>query len=142
MQNLLTQIVKQAQQPDNLLPPQVRSAKLMEEVGEFAETVLVSHGYLAHKRVKERPEGEAADVVICVLDTLAGVYPQLSPERIIELLTEQIIKKRAKWTDVTLKSGLTDIKLKSGDPCPGCKPGTVCRTPYCKRLRDEFKGKY
>ena len=133
MRNLLTQIVAQSQQPDNLLPPQVRATKLMEEIGEFAETVLVAHGYLTHKKPKERPEGEAADVIICVLDTLAGVYPQLSPERIIEVLTEQLIKKRAKWTDVTLKSN---------DPCSGCLPGTVCRTPACGRLKPEHYGKY
>lgn len=133
MRNLLTQIVKQAQQSDNLLPPQVRSAKLMEEVGEFAETVLVAHGYLTHKKPKEPPEGEAADVIICVLDTLAGVYPELSPEWLIDSLMVQLIKKRAKWTDVTVKGN---------DPCPGCKPGAFCRTPYCGRLKPENVGKY
>ena len=25
--------------------------------------------------------------------------------------------------------------LSGADPCPGCRPGTVCRTPKCGRLR-------
>lgn len=101
MQNLLTEIIAQSQQSDNLLPPELRATKLMEEVGEFAETVLVAHGYLKHKTPKERPEGEAADVIICVLDTLAGVYPQFDPSDILYLLMKQIKLKRAKWAKVT-----------------------------------------
>lgn len=137
MQKLLTEIINQSKQPDNLLPPQLRTTKLMEEVGEFAETVLIAHGYLKHKNPKERPEGEAADVVICTLDTLAGVYPELSSERIVEMLDKQLRLKASKWARVT-----AEANNKPTDPCPGCRPGIVCRTPACGRLKPENRGKY
>ena len=83
-------------------PALARLSKLFEEGGEFAETVMHNQGYLPHKVPKETPFGEAADVIICVVDTLSACYPDLSPEWIAESLANHIRSKREKWKQVVI----------------------------------------
>lgn len=81
----------------NTWPALVRNAKLVEEVGEFSEALLHKLGYLPHKIMKEPIEGEAADIILCVLDTLSAVYPDLTPDQLTDLLELQLAKKSIKW---------------------------------------------
>ena len=54
----------------------------MEEVGEFSEALMHKMGFLPHKTMKEPLVGEAADVIITVLDTLSAAYPRRFPRSI------------------------------------------------------------
>ena len=82
---------------NKLFPVLARNSKTMEELGEFSEALLHKLGYLPHKTMKEPLEGEAADVIICVLDALAGAYPELSATQLTIMLEEQLEKKSKKW---------------------------------------------
>jgi NTP pyrophosphatase (non-canonical NTP hydrolase) len=77
--------------------PGAMGLKLMEEVGEFAEAINFALGNLPHKKVKESPFGEAADVVQCVIALLVKTYPQMDNERIIEELYKQMVVKNDKY---------------------------------------------
>jgi hypothetical protein len=103
--NQLIEIIKQGRGIKYHFPPLARLGKLFEEGGEFSETVLHNQGYLPHKTPKESPFGEAADVLICLVDTLASLYPELSPERIGEILESQLLIKRGKWQRVVIDPG-------------------------------------
>lgn len=81
----------------NNWPALVRNAKIMEEVGEFSEALLHKLGHLPHKTMKEPIEGEAADVILCVLDTLSAAYPDLTPDQLTDMLELQLAKKAIKW---------------------------------------------
>jgi hypothetical protein len=83
-------------------PPLARLAKMFEEGGEFSETAMNHLGYLPHKTPKESPFGEADDVIITVLDTLGSLYPELSPERVGEILESQLLLKCGKWQRVVI----------------------------------------
>ena len=87
----------------NTWPPLVRNAKIMEEVGEFSEALLFKLGHLPHKTMKEPIEGEAADIIICVIDTLQSVYPDLTADELNAMLEQQLAKKSQKWMDVMSK---------------------------------------
>lgn len=84
----------------NTAPVLVRHTKLTEECGEFAEALLHKLGYLPHKTMKEPIEGEAADVIICVIDTLREVYQDLSKEEFFDMLQKQLDLKGQKWDNV------------------------------------------
>lgn len=85
---------------NSTFPVLVRNTKIMEEVGEFSEALLHKLGYLPHKTMKEPLEGEAADIIICVIDTLAAAYPELSPDELTVMLADQLLKKSRKWVSV------------------------------------------
>ena len=89
-----------ARSESNAWPALVRNAKIMEEVGEFSEALLHKLGYLPHKIMKEPIEGEAADIIICVIDTLASAYPDLTPTQLTDMITHQLGKKSQKWVTV------------------------------------------
>lgn len=77
--------------------------KLMEEVGEFAKAVNQP------ERCDERPSGEAADVINCVLDELWLNFrndPQFDEVNdtdlrciVIDTLNKQLQKKTSKWAN-------------------------------------------
>ena len=77
--------------------------KLMEEVGEYAETINFAMGYLPHKQMKESPFGEAADVIQNAVAILGKLHPELSHERILEILEDQLILKTDKWESIMVK---------------------------------------
>lgn len=81
----------------SVFPLFVRNSKIMEELGEFSEALMHKAGFLPHKTMKEPLEGEAADVIICVLDTLAEAYPELSINEVSSLLQYHLELKSAKW---------------------------------------------
>lgn len=87
----------------NTFPVLARNAKIMEELGEFSEALLHKLGHLPHKEMKEPIEGEAADVIICVIDALAGAYPDLSADELTLILEIQLRKKSNKWKTVMAK---------------------------------------
>lgn len=84
----------------NTFPLFVRNSKITEELGEFSEALLHKMGYLGHKTMKEPLEGEAADVIICVLDTLACAYPELSEDELVAMVNSQLALKCTKWARV------------------------------------------
>ena len=84
----------------NPMPIFARSTKLTEEVGEFAEALLHHEGYLPHKVMKEGIEGEAADIIICVIDVLVAAYPTLSDTEIVDLVNAQLHLKSEKWRTI------------------------------------------
>lgn len=86
----------------NKVHPLVRHAKLVEESGEFAEALLHSLGHLPHKTMKEPIEGEVADIIICALDTLRSVYPELTNEEFEEMLQKQLDTKAQKWDNILI----------------------------------------
>lgn len=75
--------------------------KLMEEVGEFAKSLNQPD------RCDERPVGEAADVINCVVDMLylqySTDYPELDNAQIVDLITKelntQLDMKAEKWVE-------------------------------------------
>lgn len=81
----------------NNYPLFVRSTKLTEELGEFSEALLHKMGYLPHKSMKEPIEGEAADVILCLLDTLSCAYPEKSSSELMAMLDAEIHRKCDKW---------------------------------------------
>jgi hypothetical protein len=98
MKNILTNIARLG----NLDPKCDYSLvlKLMEEVGEFSECFNHLKGNLPHKTMKEKIEGEAADVIICAIAVIARVYPDLSPDSAIKLIMSQLALKSEKWNNV------------------------------------------
>lgn len=71
-------------------------AKLTEEVGETSEATLVELGFM-RKDLKEGITGEAADVIICLLDILARVRSYQSPEELLTELDAELHRKSLKW---------------------------------------------
>ena len=86
--------------PENTFPVLARSVKTMEELGEFSEALLHKLGHLPHKEMKEPIEGEAADVILCIIDALAGAYPEMTAEGLTSMLEWQLAKKSQKWEKV------------------------------------------
>lgn len=93
-------LIKISRSPENVWPLFVRNSKIMEEVGEFSEALMHKMGYLPHKTMKESLIGEAADVFITVMDTLAHAYPDMTPEELDIAVKDQIALKAAKWVSV------------------------------------------
>jgi NTP pyrophosphatase (non-canonical NTP hydrolase) len=99
--NMFNRLFTISQRPqNNAFPVFARNSKVMEEVGEFSEALLHKFGYLPHKTPKEPIEGEAADVILTIIDTLAAAYPELSAGELSEMLSAQIDKKSKKWVTV------------------------------------------
>lgn len=98
MNDLLKKIISLSRK--NTFPLFVRNTKMMEEVGEFSEALMHQQGYLPHKTMKEPLEGEAADVLICLIDTLASAYGHMTDDEIITMLSDQLEKKSDKWDEV------------------------------------------
>ncbi len=62
--------------------PSEMGLKLMEEVGEYAEAINFTLGYLPHKTQKEPAIGEAADVIQNVICILGRLYPDTPPSQL------------------------------------------------------------
>ena len=100
---MIKQLFTIAKSGANTWSPLIRNAKIMEEVGEFSEALLFKLGHLPHKTMKEPLEGEAADIILCVIDTLQSVYTDLTPDELSDMLEQQLAKKSQKWLDVMEK---------------------------------------
>jgi NTP pyrophosphatase (non-canonical NTP hydrolase) len=86
--------------------------KLMEEVGELAEAVLVESGKMKHKKLDmEHPVfEESADVMLVVLDLLVKMYgDDMTNEQIVARLSEYLTKKNKKWSGV-LSEGAAEVQ--------------------------------
>lgn len=105
MNEMFHKLLILSRSPLNTRPVLVKNAKLMEEVGEFSEAALFELGYLPHKALKESSFGEAADVIICVVDELSSLHPHMSPDQVIDMLRKHIDWKSDKWERI-MKLGL------------------------------------
>lgn len=74
--------------------------KLMEEVGETAECVLIHEGHIIHKQMKEPLVGEIADVIQQAISILVKATPGMTPKARRELLLDTLEKKSQKWRTV------------------------------------------
>ncbi len=100
MQQIFQDVFELSRGNTNTLPVLARNAKLMEETGEFSQALLHKLGYLPHKTMNEPLMGEGADVILCLLDTLASAHPEMDPNELLEALSEQLKKKSLKWKQV------------------------------------------
>lgn len=78
-------------------------AKLLEEAGEFAQASLAKNGDINPKKLKhpEQVFEEAADTIICVLDTIGRIYKhEITAGKLTE---DKITKKIAKWIPIKMK---------------------------------------
>jgi len=71
--------------------------KIMEELGEFSEAVLVEQGHMPRKVLNEDSFGEAADVINCVCAALVAVWPNMSETEIREKLESELSRKNDKF---------------------------------------------
>lgn len=78
--------------------------KLFEEGGELSTAMLIETGKMPHKQLKQPDEvyEEAADVIICVLDALAKIYPDQEDNITINKLLNWLYTKMKKWNDKVL----------------------------------------
>lgn len=89
--------------------------KLMEEVGETAECVLIHEGFITHKEMKEPLVGEIADTIQVALSILVRSTPELTTNERYELLLSHLDRKNQKWDKVQQgESKRVHITPKSG----------------------------
>lgn len=74
--------------------------KLMEEVGETAECVLIHEGFITHKQMKEPLVGEIADTIQVALSILVRSTPELTTDERYDLLLSHLERKNNKWEAV------------------------------------------
>lgn len=98
MKDKILEIVKTVRDRETF-PTWALMMKLGEEVGELNESLLAEFGYLKHKDKEfESPFGEAADVILVVLNVLTTQYKdELTAEEIVAELEKQIHKKFEKY---------------------------------------------
>ena len=74
-------------------------AKLFEEGGEFSEACMIKLGKLSTKTAETPIDDfyEAADMIICILDLLIKINPELSKGVAIKGLTFALEQKTEKW---------------------------------------------
>ena len=97
LKQILEQIVKTGRGTN--MPTLGALAKAQSELGEFAEAILIEEK-LVDKPLPESAFGEAADTIICILDTLGKRYPEISPEWVIQNLETYLVRKHNKWTGI------------------------------------------
>jgi NTP pyrophosphatase (non-canonical NTP hydrolase) len=104
MTGLLRKAITLSADPRGLLKTSQSSfLKLVEEVGELAEAILIEDGLLPHKpRQKEPAMGEAADVILMVIQTLHNHYPKLDASAILDDLQYHLGLKLTKWEEKVL----------------------------------------
>lgn len=77
------------------------TTKLFEEGGELVEAAQIKVGKLPHKEYKiEHEFEESADTILCTLDILQKLNPNMSAEDILDKLLTWLIKKSNKWQNV------------------------------------------
>jgi NTP pyrophosphatase (non-canonical NTP hydrolase) len=76
-------------------------AKLNEETGEFAEATLIKTGKITNKGPFKYGSDfeEAADSIICIVDTITRLNPDLDPMFVYTELLAAIDKKSQKWVN-------------------------------------------
>lgn len=97
----LARVVVQTREHERMTPTEL-GLKGSEEYGEFAQAVLVETGGITHKTLKEPSFGEAADVILCMMSSLAKLYDTMSPEEVSAELAKWLYMKQAKY-DVLLQ---------------------------------------
>ena len=98
MKQTLQRIIRMGR--EDAKPLYALTLKLMEETGELGEAVNHHLGHLPNKKMKEKIEGEVADVVQCAIATLAKAYPDRSVDVIYAILKDQLNAKTDKWQGV------------------------------------------
>ena len=71
-------------------------AKAQEEMGELAQEVMISLGKHYKQPGPDGVVGEALDVIVCMVDMIYGVYPDITESIIQEILEKKLIKWKAK----------------------------------------------
>ena len=81
-------------------PDWAHGLKLAEECGEVSECILKGNGFLKQKTLKEDVVHEVADVMNTCCALLTSHYPEYTPEEILHVLTNAMIKKGTKYAKV------------------------------------------
>lgn len=74
-------------------------AKSGEEMGELSQEVLISLGKHYKQPGPDGVVGEALDVIVCMVDMIYGVYPDITED----ILQEILEKKLSKWKNTQEK---------------------------------------
>lgn len=74
--------------------------KLMEEVGELAEAILIDYGSLQYKGKQSDTIGELADIINAVAAIKASHYKDMSVDEIIDASDEAAVRKLDKYRRV------------------------------------------
>lgn len=80
-------------------------AKSIEELGEFSTACLIKQGKIRDKILEHdyQPFEEAADTMICMLDAITRLYPNMAASEIYILFLHYVDSKRKKWVDKVLE---------------------------------------
>jgi len=98
-----TYLFKVTQEKEKM-PAPVLIAKTAEELGELSEVTLYKSGYLQHKTKEfESPFGEAADIINCIVGTLAVLHPEMTPEQLNAELFAAFQRKGNKYVNILTK---------------------------------------
>jgi len=85
--------------------------KLMEEVGELSEAALFEQGYNQHKPAPvEDSFGEGADVILCVVDIVSRLHPEMSTGEVYGRIQQALRNKYNKW-----ERRIKDLERKAND---------------------------
>ncbi|AVH85403.1 hypothetical protein RsoM2USA_476 [Ralstonia phage RsoM2USA] len=90
-------------------PFEAKLAKLTEEHGEFSTAIQIERGHLPHKTASESSFGEAADMMIVILDVLRSHHSDLDDESIIEEIMVQLGLKNNKWRRVIERNYAAEV---------------------------------
>lgn len=101
MEDQLARVVTQTRELEPMTATEL-ALKGSEESGEFSCAVLVETGAIRHKALKEPAFGEAADTILCMVSSLAKLYPEMSPAEVSAELAKWLHIKQLKY-DVLLQ---------------------------------------
>lgn len=92
----LARVVAQTREEEPMTATEL-ALKGSEESGEFSCAVLVETGAIRHKSLKEPAFGEAADTILCMVSSLAKLYPDMTPEEVAQELAKWLHIKQLKY---------------------------------------------
>ena len=113
-------IIEATRNDTNALPKSDKIRKLMEEVGELSKASLVEDGVLKAADGMESLLGEAADVILMVIDIVSSYYPEINGGELSDALQNKIYLKYAKWATY-MKFNVREDHCIFGDLPPGAE---------------------
>ncbi len=108
LEALFLRAIKLSRDPRNTWNLDKRMVKVANEVGELSEVVQIFQGDV-NKKPKEPIAGEAADVMLEVLNVLGEAYGQRVPDlnihpmddgELLAFIEEQLDLKLSKWENI------------------------------------------
>ena len=113
-------IIEATREDLNALSKPDKIRKLMEEVGELSKASLAQDGVLKATADMESLLGEAADVILMVIDIVSAYYPEIEGAELSDALQNKIYLKYAKWATY-MKFNVPDGSCLFDDLPPGAE---------------------